>query len=536
MLGGPGNGIGIPRAVGHVGKAALTCGGLAVQAVQHRDQHGAVHGVAGGEAVVAHAREQAVVIGILHGLIIPVVGLHVCKGHGLVRHGVGGGGGGSGGAGGGRRTAVPILRTLLLGIVVRIVEHDVVALLDALFLHAEVRVAAIQRIHPAGVTTVVELLQSTDRGNIIAAVLIGDSRHAQSFGDHVDHISVLVHRDAGSGDPGLQSPVLQGVDLTIVAVFAVAHQCKRNSDRLLLAAAALAAAANGDRQGHGLAAIRDGHGVVRRGKLTIGRIGIVGDNFSPTTAVHGSDLHSGGVEKVSSLIRSLCRLLGHCDLRQDGGGNGDRNGRGLALIRNRNFLRVGGQLFRGNRIAAHLLGLSIGIDCGDDQICRVKAVAFVIASFHFVSGQSNMIQRRVSDRDWDLNIRQLSHVGHSCIRIQIGRFPARQGNAPVIAKRVAPAANQNTAAGQGKDILIIVIWHLKGRAGVFTITGFAPKISLCQHSKVILRRRKVILSARSSDAGALVIAVHLIVKDNGIHVIHTGQLIRGVIQSIQRDS
>src|SRR5699024_2064627 len=87
--GSPVHSVGVPHAALHVGEGQGGVGlRLALQPPQDGDHHGTVGGHEGGEGGGGGTVHQLVVVDVLHGLIEPVVGLHVGEGQAGVHRGI----------------------------------------------------------------------------------------------------------------------------------------------------------------------------------------------------------------------------------------------------------------------------------------------------------------------------------------------------------------------------------------------------------------------------------------------------------------
>ena len=133
---------------------------------------------------------------------------------------------------------LPLLGAFFLGVVVRVVPDDDVAILQELFRDTQIRIRTVQGVHPPGICTVAELCQRIaiigDGRYVIAGfILPGHVVISQSLFKYIFHRGVHVHRVGSLFNPQLQiliGPGMRAGLLRGIAMDGIAVQGEINGD------------------------------------------------------------------------------------------------------------------------------------------------------------------------------------------------------------------------------------------------------------------------------------------------------------------
>ena len=212
-----------------------------------------------------------------------------------------------------------LLGLVFLQVIIRVVEHDHVALVEVLLRHAQIGVYAVEGVHPAGEIAVGELGQlravlGGDGLNVVAAFVLDVEPVATNSQDHIQHGGVVADRDLRGVDPRFEVVVSQRVLVAAVAVGGVAQQHEGHGNILACRQQ------HGDGDGHLGSAVGQRHGLlttlvgVKAGDLHVGQIDLRGGAVRPC----GGEHKAGQVQLVANGVGSLVIA-----------GNGQRIGHGL---------------------------------------------------------------------------------------------------------------------------------------------------------------------------------------------------------------
>ena len=212
-----------------------------------------------------------------------------------------------------------LLGFVFLQVIIRVVEHDHIALVEVLLCNAQVGVYAVEGVHPAGELSVGELSQfravlGGDGLNVVAAFVLDVEPVANDGQDHIQHGGVVADRDLRGVDPGFQVVVSQRVLVAVVAVGGVAQQSEGHGNILARRQQ------HGDGGGHLGSAVGQRHGLlttlvgVKAGDLHVGQIDLRGGAVRPG----GGEYKAGQIQFVANGIDGLIIA-----------GNGQRIGHGL---------------------------------------------------------------------------------------------------------------------------------------------------------------------------------------------------------------
>ena len=203
-----------------------------------------------------------------------------------------------------------LIKGILPAVVIGIVEHDHIAVHEILLRHAQIRMLAIQRVHPAGEISVGELAQGRtvlrgDGLDIVPGFVFNDILAAQRFCNHIQHRCVVAHGHCHAVDPLFQVAVCQSVLATAVAVNAVAQQGEGHRNILT------------HRQKH------------RHGDLRLGRA--IGEGHGLLAA--GVAVEAGDFQRRIIQRHSSSRTIGPCGRQRNAGQIQCIANRVLVLIR-----------------------------------------------------------------------------------------------------------------------------------------------------------------------------------------------------------
>ena len=186
-----------------------------------------------------------------------------------------------------------LLGFVFLRVIIRVVEHDHVALVEVLLCNAQVGVYAVEGVHPAGEIAVGKLSQfravlGGDGLNVVAAFVLDVELIANDGQDHIQHGGVVADRDLRGVDPGFQVVVSQRVLVAAVAVGGVAQQSEGHGNILARRQQ------HGDGDGHLGSAVGQRHGLL-----------------TTLVGVKAGDLNIFGVHNRISLVHRPMRCADH---------------------------------------------------------------------------------------------------------------------------------------------------------------------------------------------------------------------------------
>ena len=199
-----------------------------------------------------------------------------------------------------------LLGFVFLQVIIRVVEHDHIALVEVLLCNAQVGVYAVEGVHPAGELSVGELSQfravlGGDGLNVVATFVLDVEPVANDGQDHIQHGGVVADRDLRGVDPGFQVVVSQRVLVAAVAVGGVAQQSEGHGNILARRQQ------HGDGGGHLGSAVGQRHGLlttlvgVKAGDLHVGQIDLRGGAVRPG----GGEYKAGQIQFVANGIDGL---------------------------------------------------------------------------------------------------------------------------------------------------------------------------------------------------------------------------------------